>query len=135
MAVCAKLDILNTVIQTLVVDDTIVDKEAYCTDTFGGVWKDASGKNVGVGFIYDADKNAFINLKPYPSWTLNSNNIWVAPVNFPTIVINTNAPPLQEGLYPTYAIVWSEPNLRWQSVNENGQNIYWNNANNSWVIF
>ena len=134
MAVCAKLDILNTVIQTLVVDDSIVDKETYCTNTFGGVWKNAPGQ-VRNGDIYDENKNAFITPKPYPSWTLNSNNIWVAPVSFPTIVINTNATPLGEGVYPTYAIVWSEPNLRWQSVNENGQNIYWNNANNSWVIF
>ena len=134
MAVCAKLDILNSVIQTLVVDDAIVDKEAYCTNTFGGVWKNAPGQ-VRNGDIYDENKNAFITPKPYPSWTLNSNNIWVAPVSFPTIIINTNAPPIEEGVYPTYAIVWSEPNLRWQSVNENGQNIYWDNANNSWVIF
>ena len=134
MVVCAKLDILNSVIQTLVVDDAIVDKEAYCTNTFGGVWKNAPGQ-VRNGDIYDENKNAFITPKPYPSWTLNSNNIWVAPVSFPTIIINTNAPPIEEGVYPTYAIVWSEPNLRWQSVNENGQNIYWDNANNSWVIF
>jgi hypothetical protein len=134
MAVCAKLDILNQVIETLTVDDSIVDKETYCINTFGGIWKNASNA-VRNGDTFDAEKNVFIPQKPFPSWTLNSNNIWVAPVSFPTIVINTNATPIEENVYPTYAIKWSEPNLRWQSVNENEQNIYWDNANNSWIIF
>lgn len=134
MAVCAKLDILNKVIQTLVVDNSIVDKETYCTNTFGGVWKNASDQ-VREGDTYDANKNVFIPSKPFPSWVLDSENEWVAPVSFPTIIVNTNAQPIEPDLYPTYKIFWSEPNLRWQSVNENNQNIYWDNVNNSWVIF
>ena len=32
---------------------------------------------------YDLDQDVFIDQKPYPSWTLNSNKIWEAPVPRP----------------------------------------------------
>tara|TARA_E500000318_G_scaffold109013_1_gene121043 strand:- start:518 stop:919 length:402 start_codon:yes stop_codon:yes gene_type:complete len=32
---------------------------------------------------YDSDQDVFIDQKPYPSWTLNSNKIWEAPVPRP----------------------------------------------------
>ena len=38
----------------------------------------------GIGFSYDADKDAFIPVKPYPSWTLNETTCtWVPPVAHP----------------------------------------------------
>ena len=38
----------------------------------------------GIGFTYDADKDAFIGPKPYASWTLvNDTYIWEAPVTRP----------------------------------------------------
>lgn len=33
--------------------------------------------------FYDSDQDVFIDKKPYPSWTLNSNKIWEAPVPRP----------------------------------------------------
>ena len=37
-----------------------------------------------VGGIYDADKDAFYEQQPYPSWILNENTcIWEAPVAYP----------------------------------------------------
>ena len=39
----------------------------------------------GVGYTYDADKDAFIPPQPYASWTLNDTTcLWEAPVAYPT---------------------------------------------------
>ena len=48
----------------------------------GGV---AFRKNyAGVGYTYDADRDAFIPPQPYPSWTLvESTCQWTAPVAYP----------------------------------------------------
>lgn len=38
----------------------------------------------GIGFIYDADKDAFYEPQPYASWTLNETTCrWEAPVAYP----------------------------------------------------
>jgi hypothetical protein len=36
------------------------------------------------GFRYDADADVFIAPQPYPSWTLDANHDWQAPVPYPT---------------------------------------------------
>ena len=49
----------------------------------GGV---ALRKNyAGIGFTYDAARDAFYAPQPYPSWTLNEDScVWEAPVAYPT---------------------------------------------------
>lgn len=38
----------------------------------------------GIGYTYDADRDAFIPPKPYPSWVLNEEScLWDAPVPKP----------------------------------------------------
>ena len=38
----------------------------------------------GIGYSYDADRDAFIPPKPYPSWTLVEDTcLWEAPVPYP----------------------------------------------------
>ena len=37
----------------------------------------------GIGYTYDAEANVFICPQPYPSWVLDSNYDWVAPVPYP----------------------------------------------------
>lgn len=38
----------------------------------------------GIGYTYDADRDAFIPPQPFPSWTLNEDTcLWSAPVAFP----------------------------------------------------
>jgi hypothetical protein len=37
----------------------------------------------GIGYTYDAQADVFITPQPYPSWTLDSNYDWVAPVPYP----------------------------------------------------
>lgn len=39
----------------------------------------------GIGYSYDAQRDAFIPPKPYASWTLNETScLWEAPVAYPT---------------------------------------------------
>lgn len=39
----------------------------------------------GIGYSYDAQRDAFIPPKPYPSWTLDDQTcLWNAPVAMPT---------------------------------------------------
>jgi len=39
----------------------------------------------GVGYVYDALRDAFIPPQPYPSWTLNEDTCrWDSPVPYPT---------------------------------------------------
>jgi hypothetical protein len=38
----------------------------------------------GIGYTYDPQNDAFIPPKPFPSWLLNANAHWEAPVDMPT---------------------------------------------------
>jgi hypothetical protein len=64
--------------------------EQWCSDTYGGYWKQTSysgsfRKNfAGIGYTYNADLDAFIPPKPYPSWVLDDATCqWKAPVPMP----------------------------------------------------
>jgi hypothetical protein len=58
-------------------------------NTYGGVHSNGGTplrKNfAGIGFTYDADKDAFIEPRPYASWILNETTcLWECPVAYPT---------------------------------------------------
>jgi hypothetical protein len=58
----------------------------------------------GVGFKYDADRDAFIPPKPYASWLLNEETcLWAAPVAMPTDGKN---------------YMWDESTISWVEVTE-----------------
>ena len=64
---------------------------AFCQNLLGGNWKQTSyNANIrkhyaGIGYTYDASRDAFIPPQPYPSWVLNNETAqWVAPVPMPT---------------------------------------------------
>jgi hypothetical protein len=100
MAHYARIDENNIVTQVIVIDnkDTAdangVEKEyigaAFCERLFGGTWKQTSynatiRKNyAGIGYTYNADIDAFVPPKPYPSWILDVNAKWQPPVAMPT---------------------------------------------------
>ena len=50
----------------------------------------------GIGYTYDAVADQFVAPKPFPSWTLDSNNDWQAPT------------PKPEGSF-----IWDEETLAW----------------------
>jgi hypothetical protein len=58
----------------------------------------------GLGYSYDAAKDAFIQPKPYASWTLNEDTcLWEAPVAYPD----------DGGMYS-----WNEDTTSWEAVEE-----------------
>lgn len=101
MAHFAQLDENNVVTQVIVVHnnelmDNGVESEAkgiaFCQSLFPGTnWKQTSynrnfRKNyAGIGYTYDAQRDAFIPPKPYTSWVLNEEICqWSAPTPYPT---------------------------------------------------
>jgi len=118
MAHFANIDENNVVTQVVVVDnkDTSdaegVEKEhigaAYLEKILGGNWKQTSyngnfRKNyAGIGYTYRSDIDAFVPPKPFPSWLLNANAQWEAPVAMPT----------DGQMYS-----WDEENINWVLTN------------------
>lgn len=122
MAHFAQIDSDNIVTQVIVVSnndcgggDFPASEEigaAFCTNLLGGTWKQTSYNNnfrkhyAGIGYAYDAERDAFIAPKPYPSWTLNETTCdWEAPVARP-----------ETGFW-----VWNEEELQWDEVVPQGE--------------
>jgi hypothetical protein len=82
------------VVRVLVVPDSQEHRgQEFLADDLGlgGTWVQTSynaniRKNyAGIGMAYDAERDAFIAPKPYPSWVLDEETCqWQAPVAFPT---------------------------------------------------
>jgi hypothetical protein len=111
MAHFAKLDENNLVIDVAVVANNALDMNNeevsgidFLTNWSGGYtnWKQTSYNNkfrkrfAGIGYIYDATNDVFIEPQPYPSWSLDKNFDWQAPTQKP------------EGDY-----YWNELTLSW----------------------
>ena len=119
MAHFAQIDSNNIVTQVIVVADAdTADAQgnhmesiglAFCQRLIGGNWKQTSyntqggvhtnggtpfRKNyAGLGYTYDAGRDAFIPPKPYESWVLNETTcLWDSPVPYPTDVGTPDAP-------------------------------------------
>ena len=100
MAHFAELDDNNIVKRVIVVatkdnsDANGVEKEsigrAFYERLFGGNWVQTSyngnirKRYAGIGYSYDPALDAFIAPQPYPSWTLDDNADWQAPVPIPS---------------------------------------------------
>ena len=121
MAHYAFLD-ANSIVTEVIVgkdeDESGIDWEQHYGDFRGQVCKRTSyntcgGVNVkggkplrknyaGIGYTYDAQRDAFIPPKPYPSWALNEDTCqWDAPVPRP-----------QDGKVYT----WDEATISWAEV-------------------
>lgn len=58
-------------------------------DTSPGLWLETSNEirvnHAGIGYSYDATRNAFIPPRPFHSWTLNETTCqWDCPVTYPS---------------------------------------------------
>lgn len=121
MAHFAQLDENNVVTQVIVVHNNELMHEgveqeakgvAFCQSLFGAQtnWKQTSyngnmRKNyAGIGYTYDAGRDAFIALQPHASWVLDEATCqWNAPVVYP-----------QDGkIYR-----WDEPTVSWMEVSD-----------------
>jgi len=103
MSYFAEIDTANLVTRVIAISQENIDTGNWGNpsnwiqtsyNTRGGKHYDQEGvedsgvalrKNyAGVGYTYDADKDAFIPPKPYPSWTLvEATCNWEAPVAYP----------------------------------------------------
>jgi hypothetical protein len=129
MAHFAKLDDNNIVIDCVKVANEVIAngdgteseekgktflKELYKEPN--SVWVQASyNRNIrknfpGLGHIYDATRDAFIEPKPYPSWSLDENTCqWKAPVEYPADDIKRGIT-LEQGAKVYY---WKEDIQNW----------------------
>ena len=124
MAHFAQLDENNVVTQVIVVsnnellDASGVEREemgiGFCQRLFGGNWKQTSYNHnfrkryAGIGYTYNAQLDAFIPPKPYPSWVLNNEEAsWKPPV----------AQPADMGMDEGQKMyVWDEETISWKEV-------------------
>ena len=102
MAHFAELNADNIVLKVLAVSNDMIEDEQgnqqekigieFLKSLFGSdtIWKQTSyngniRKNyAGIGYTYDASRDAFIAQQPYPSWLLDENACkWIAPVPMP----------------------------------------------------
>ena len=99
MAHFAKLSNNNIVEQVIVVNNSEllengIESEQkgidFCNSLFGGTWIQTSynatfRKNyAGIGYTYDASRDAFIPPKPFNSWILDEDTcLWESPIPYP----------------------------------------------------
>ena len=148
MAHFAELNNSNEVLRVIVISNDDVDSHggelSSEAETFvasivphsedGTAWKQTSYNSnfrkqyAGIGHTYDASKNKFISPQPYPSWSLDSNDDWEAPVTYPTITeIDSNI------VYTS----WDEDNQKWLGATHIGDpivttNYEWDATNLQW---
>jgi len=101
MAHFAKLDANNVVVFVTVGRDEDNGKEEELTARTGDVYKQTSYNTIGgvhqlggtpfrknyagIGYTYDATRDAFIPPQPFPSWVLNEETcLWGPPMSMPT---------------------------------------------------
>lgn len=102
MAHYAELNYENIVTRVIPGPDETVQsglEQVYLMQT-GNIWKRTSYNTMGgqhpegkpfrknyagIGYKYDAQRDAFIPPQPFPSWTLNEDTcLWDCPVPYPT---------------------------------------------------
>lgn len=112
MAHFAEIDNNNVVTRVLVVPDEQEHRgqDFLANDLgLGGTWIQTSYNNrirkqyAGIGYTYNPTADVFISLPPYPSWVLDSNHDWQAPVSRP-------ADATSECYWDEETLSWVEPN-------------------------
>jgi hypothetical protein len=148
MAHFAELNSSNEVLRVVVISNDDVESNggelSSEAETFvasivphsedGTAWKQTSYNSnfrkqyAGIGDTFDSSKDKFIKPQPYPSWSLDSNDDWVAPVTYPTITeIDSNI------VYTS----WDEDNQKWLGETGTGDpivttNYEWDATNLQW---
>jgi len=148
MAHFAELNSSNEVLRVIVISNDDVEANggelSSEAETFvasivphsedGTAWKQTSYNNnfrkqyAGIGDTFDSSKDKFIKPQPYPSWSLDSNDDWEAPVTYPTITeIDSNI------VYTS----WDEDNQKWLGATHIGDpivitNYEWDATNLQW---
>jgi hypothetical protein len=124
MAHFAKLDENNVVVFVTVGRDEDNGKEAELSARTGDVYKQTSYNTIGgvhtlggtpfrknyagLGYTYDAGRDAFIPPKPFDSWVLNETTcLWNSPVPYPTDIGTPETPKMY---------TWNEETKNWDLI-------------------
>ena len=103
----AIIDLNNNIINTIVVEDESFVKD-YISNFPSGfkILQYNSDDDAGPGGTYMniSNKDIFISAKPYPSWILNEEYKWIAPI----------PPPIQ--LQENHFNYWDEEQKNWITV-------------------
>jgi hypothetical protein len=97
----AQIDENNIVLQVIVAEQDFINSGAVGDPS---KWIQTSYNNnfrkqfAGIGYTYNAEADVFVAPQPYPSWTLDQNYNWKAPIPYP----------LGEMMYS-----WDEETLNW----------------------
>jgi hypothetical protein len=103
MASFVKLDNTNTVLEVIGISNEICGEPTLAfpdTDSAGrafianvlkleGTWLQTSFNSnfrkqyAGIGYTYDESADVFVTPKPFPSWVLDENYDWQAPIEYP----------------------------------------------------
>jgi hypothetical protein len=146
MAHFAELDINNKVLRVVVAcNQDIVNNggeqseqaakhfEKVCPFSEGGVkWVQTSyhgnfrKQYAAIGYTYDLVKDKFIIPQPFPSWILDINDDWKAPVPYPTILT------YEDGII--YSISWNEDEQKWIAEDKYRNKYEWSTQNLSWIL-
>ena len=106
---------VEVIVNDVILDDDGVEQEQlgidFLTSLYGaGNYKQTSYNNnfrkqfAGKGYTYDAVKDKFIEPQPYPSWALDDNDDWQAPVAYP-------ADGNEDKVY-----TWDEETTNWKEI-------------------
>ena len=125
MAHFAKLDENNVVLSVHVVNnDVITDENGDEQESLGVAflkglhgddtnWVQTSynanvrGQFACIGGTYNSEKDKFIVKAPYASWTLDENDVWQPPVDYPADFNTVNG---------TRGYVWNEDTTSWDTT-------------------
>jgi hypothetical protein len=145
MAHFAELDINNTVIRVLTAcnqdiasnggeqsEQAALHFQSLNNFSSNGVkWVQTSYNNnfrkqyAGINYTYDLIKDKFISPKPYPSWSLDTNNDWQAPIAYPTVLLDSYNKP--------YVIFWNENEQKWTGIDSQNNTFSWSTETLSWI--
>jgi len=101
---------------------------AIVAETFDPATDAATRYNYAtIGGIWDDTNSAFVNIKPYASWTLNADYKWEAPIATPTA----------NDVGGVYVVSeWDEDKQQWNGLNTNTNIIeyVWNPNTLAWDL-
>jgi len=79
----------------------------------------------GKGMTYDEVKDKFLVNQPYPSWVLDVNDDWEAPVLYPNNM-------LFNGVEAAFNVYWNESLLRWEAKDFDNLSYAWDSSLLNW---
>ena len=145
MAHFAKIDKNNKVLEVIVVNNSdcgnldfpeseSIGQSFINSIGLDGNWKQTSYNSTfrkryaGLDDVYDESRNAFLPIKPFPSWVLNENTCrWEPPQPWP----NKKSYIEENGNEIFFDFDWNEDNMRFQTFKSDIL-YYWDNINLIW---